>query len=79
MFIELQVVIRSHLGHFVFGVFIRECRQRFERRLVNLLEQVFTAQAVIGFHRPLVSLVIQQSDGLIECLQRVKDLVAQPR
>jgi hypothetical protein len=73
--LDVDVVIERHAADAPFGIHERLRWQRRQRRLVELLEQLATADAELA-HRPGVEVVDQRRDRRIERGQREEALMA---
>ena len=78
MALDVDVIIERHAADAPFGIHEGLRRQRRQRRLIHLLEQLAAADAELA-HRPGVEVLNQRRDRRIELGQREEALMAQAR
>ena len=76
--VDLDVVVEVHPAALPVGIFIRRRRQRPQRGPVDLLVER-AARGAPAAHRPIVELIDQLTDRLVQFGQREEPPVAQPR
>jgi len=78
MLLDLDVIVKVHPAALPGGIFIRCRRQRPKCRPVDLLEQRASGGAPAA-HRPIVEIINQRADRLVQLGQREEPPVAQSR